>query len=103
MNNYENYIQRCKAKHGDKFSAEDLNPAFVAAYNSKKRITVAFVSTTGEIYDVQRGTVGATTGWKPCFLLMRRSTDHGSSYTIGRFDKIVPAEEYTKFKKANKQ
>ena len=76
-------IMRKKNTYGAKFDASELNPAFIQAYESGARIKVDFG------YEKKRGTIGVTTGWKPCFLLMLTKRSMGSSYTIGKDAKIV--------------
>lgn len=83
MENYNYLISTKKAKYGDKFDDSDLNPIFVPYYESGQRITVYFG------YETKRGTIGVTTGWKPCFLLMLTKRSLGSSYTIGNDAKIL--------------
>lgn len=77
------YVMRAKEEHGDKFDASDLNPDFITAYESGERIKVDFG------HEQKKGTIGVTTGWKPCFLLMLTKRSIGSSYTIGKTDKII--------------
>ncbi len=89
MNNYESFINRGKSKHGDKFSEASLNPDFIHAYNNGDsfRVLVDFG------YDKPVwGYIGVTTGWTPCFLLMRRRGQHGSSETIGDNCKIIKSK-----------
>ena len=84
MKSYQEFITRKQREHGEKFDPSDLNPAFIPFYESGKRITVEF------FYDeTRRGTIGVTTGWKPCFLLMLRRDSRGSSHTIGKNDKVL--------------
>lgn len=80
---YDDYIKRAKAKHGDKFDGSNLNPAFIPYYNNGNRIEVDFG------YENKRGRIGVTTGWRPVFLLMLTTRSIGSSYTIGMDDKVV--------------
>lgn len=101
MGKLDNYIQRGKAKHGERFSTASLAPQFIDAYNSGARVSVAFVSNDGSVYEVRRGTIGITTGWIPCFLLMGRVTDHGSSYTLSSKDKIVSMDVWREFKRSH--
>lgn len=61
MNNYQELINKKQQEHGEKFDPSDLNQEFVKHYESGKRITVDFG------YEKKRGTIGVTTGWKPCF------------------------------------
>lgn len=83
MNKYEAYISRQKAKYNDKFSDSGLDSRFIEYYNSGQRIKVLAYG------EELTGTVGATTGWIPCFLLMRTSRSIGSMYTLGPNDKII--------------
>jgi len=87
--NYQEYITRGKAKHGDKFTESDLAPQFVDYFNSQQRIEVEFRNAEGKVYETKRGRVGATTGWRPCFLLMLTTRSIGSSYTLGKNDRVV--------------
>ena len=85
MSRYESYVNRGKAQWGSKFTASELAKNFIPAYNSQERIRVKFH--TGEVLS---GTVGATTGWRPSFMLMLRSNSLGSSWLLTSKDKIVP-------------
>lgn len=81
---YQDFIERAKARHGERFDPSDLAPQFVEAYNSQARIEV--LMSYGE---KERGRVGVTTGWKPCFILMARVDSIGSSTLLGADDKIL--------------
>lgn len=83
MINYQSIITDKKRQYGEKFSTEDLNPDFIPYFENQKRVEVDFG------YETKRGTIGMTTGWRPCFLLMLTKRSIGSSYTIGKKDKIV--------------
>jgi hypothetical protein len=83
MRNYQELIDRKRREHGEKFDTSDLNPDFIPYYENGARITVDFG------YEKKRGTIGVTTGWKPCFLLLLRKNSSGSSYTIGKNDKVA--------------
>jgi hypothetical protein len=62
------------------FSEQNLNPAFISAYNNGDtfRVKVDF----GDGDKPKWGYIGLTTGWQPCFLLMRTRYQMGSSNTI---------------------
>ena len=81
---YEEYIQKKKAEYGEKFSDEELNKDFIPYFENGERISVDLGD--GE---VKQGTIGVTTGWKPVFLLMSRTTAFSSSTTIGKQAKVV--------------
>jgi hypothetical protein len=83
---YHDFVQRQKAKHGDMFSEENLNRNFISAYNNGDTFRV--LVDLGYDKPVW-GYIGVTTGWKPCFLLMRRRGQHGSSDTINKECKIL--------------
>ncbi len=89
MQSYQSLIERKKREWGERFSDEQLNKDFIPYYESGERITVSFCGKDGKEYETKRGTIGVTTGWKPCFLLMLTKRSTGSSYTIGINDKII--------------
>lgn len=93
---YTRWIARKKATHAN-FDDSTLAKGFIRYFNSGERIRVA--SPTGEW--TRTGTVGVTTGWRPAFLLMHRSSDSGSSDVlhsdtvvthVQRHGKYVPVE-----------
>ena len=90
MRRYSEYCAKKTAQYGDKFSAANLAPQFVAPFNEgeQRRVLVAFCFKGREIKRAW-GFVGVTTGWQPCFLLMRRRGQRGSSDTLGADDKIL--------------
>ena len=81
---FTEFLARRGEKYPEKFSSEDLAEKFVPYYKNGARIEVRFSS--GE---VKRGTVGVTTGWRPCFILMLRRDSIGSSWTLGKNDEII--------------
>lgn len=84
LTRFDGYNDGKRAQWGEKYDPSDLAPQFVKYYNSGERVRVRFAHGT-----VATGTVGVTTGWKPCFLLMRRRTDRGSSWTLGANDRVI--------------
>jgi hypothetical protein len=90
MTRFEQRVQRGLAQHGDKWDASELEdrPAFVAWFNDGRRIKVRWTSESGETYE-RTGRVSTTTGWKPAWILMHRSSDHGSSDVLGPRDEVV--------------
>ena len=99
MRSYEQYVASGRAKHGDKFSDAGLSKQFISAFNSGERVTVKFRNDKGEVYEVKRGTIGATTGWKPCFLLMLTSRAYGSSYTLSDKDALGTMNDWREYRK----
>jgi hypothetical protein len=94
MNRFYDYLQRKSAQHGNKFNPSDLESAdknAIMAYDTGKKVVVFFRNSKGKLYDIKSGYIGITTGWKPCFLLMRTKRSMGSSWTIGPYDRV---EEY---------
>jgi hypothetical protein len=85
---YDDYIARKTAEYGDRFDASDLAPQFVRYFNSQERIRVD--SHGGE--HVRTGRVSVTSGWRPAFMLMHRSSDLGSSDVLGADDKIIAVQ-----------
>lgn len=83
MRNYQDLLDRKKREYGKKFNDADLNKDFIPYYENGERIEVDFG------YEKKRGTIGITTGWKSCFLLMLTKRSIGSSYTIGKNDKVI--------------
>ncbi len=84
LTHYEEYLERKQHEYGAKFDASDLDVRFASFYRTGTRIKVADLD--GETHC---GTVGATTGWKPAFLLMHNSRCIGSSTVLGPNYKIV--------------
>ena len=103
MSKYNDYVQRGRKQHAEKFSEAGLARNFIGAFDSGERVTVAFCDGEGKVIGVERGTVGVTTGWIPTFLLMRRSSDIGSSYTLSTKDRITTIEEWREFKRKERE
>jgi hypothetical protein len=83
MMEYEMYCGRQRAKFGKRFEETGLAKKFVRYFNSRERIKVDYYG------EVMTGTVAATTGWIPCFLLMRTSRAIGSGVTLNAETKIL--------------
>ena len=92
MRNYREFCERGRQQYGSKFDTRDLDPKFIPYYESGQRIKVESFHATA------CGTVGVTTGWRPVFLLMRRTTAKGSSYTLGKTDRIVAEQVRGKYR-----
>lgn len=69
---YDAYVRRARLRHSDKFDDSQLVAKFRPFLHNAQRIRVQ----DGDY--IRTGTVGITTGWRPAFLLMHRSSDHGS-------------------------
>jgi hypothetical protein len=74
-----------RREYGDRFDPSELAAAqhFAPYLRSGLRLKVR----NGDFE--RTGTVGKTTGWRPAFLLMHRSSDHGSWDVLGPEDEIV--------------
>ena len=81
---YTQYLMRKTQEYGAKFDPSELAPQFQPYLHTGQRIRVRF--SHGEKLT---GTIGVTTGWKPCFMLLRCKSDIGSAYLLHEYDKIV--------------
>ena len=81
---FEDYVERGRVKHGDRFGTSSLAEQFIPYFNSGRRIRV--LSPWGE---ESTGTVGVSTGWSPVFLLMARSDSIGSTRVLHDNDIIL--------------
>lgn len=88
---FAQWLARKQAEHGDKWSAAELWPQFVPYFHSDTRIRVA------GSFGTRTGTVGVTTGWKPGFLLMSRTSAHGSSDVLSQDDRVVAVKHGRKY------
>lgn len=86
---YRDFIARKQAEYGDRFDPSGLDPRYIPYFHSDVRIKVE----TGDGGMVLTGTVGVTTGWKPSFLLMRTARSHGSSWLLGKDERIVGVKQ----------
>jgi hypothetical protein len=92
VSRYADFIARGKARYGDRFSPPPAASRFARYMDSQQRIRVRFS------YDEElTGTVSATTGWQPVFLLMRTSRSMGSSNTLGDGDQVVAVQQGRKY------
>lgn len=84
MRSFHEYLKHRARAFGSRFDFSDLAPQFVPFWESGQRIKVRVDS--GEELT---GTVEVTTGWKPCFLLMRTTRSIGSPHTLSYTDTII--------------
>ncbi len=88
MASYDAYLRSKQQQFGDRFTPVDLDQRFVTYFENGQRIRVRL-----DVFDKEvTGTVSVTTGWKPCFLLMHRASDHGSVYLLGPEDVITAVQ-----------
>lgn len=94
---FDNYVDRKKREHGDKFDAAELHQKFRSYFHSEQRVKVrAYYPDSGESW-TRTGRVSATTGWRPAFLLMHRSSDRGSSDVLSERDEVVAVQRSGKY------
>jgi hypothetical protein len=82
MTRFEVYCEKKRQQYGDKF-VPPKGKDFINAYNMGEdyRVYVRTRYPSGDTIS-RWGYVGLTTGWQPCFLLMRNSRAFGSSDTL---------------------
>ena len=83
MTPFDDFLNRKRQQHGDKFDPSLLAAKFVPYYNSGQRVVVRF----GEEY--KRGTIGVTTGWRPVFILLLTKRSRGSSWVLSKYEEII--------------
>ena len=93
MNNFEMFLQRKKDQYGKDFNPDMLANKFIPYYCNGKRIKVKLDGSGEEL----TGTIGVTTGWRPVFLLMRKSTSISSPWTLSEKDEIVAVKQGNKY------
>jgi hypothetical protein len=81
---YADRLRRGEAEHGEKWDPSSLDacPTLWRHYRGD-RVRVRF-----EHGEEMTGRI-TTTGWRPAFLLVRRSSDHGSPWLLGPKDRVV--------------
>jgi hypothetical protein len=70
------FMDRKRTQYAN-FDNRDLSQKFMEAFESQRRIKVKF-----ECGEIKSGTVGVTTGWKPCFMIMLTSRSIGSNWLL---------------------
>lgn len=89
---------RAMTRSSHEFDDSELCPKFVPYFENECRIKVRYTFASGEVYE-RTGTVGVTSGWKPAFLLMHRSSDISSSDVLSERDEIVAVQRGRKYVK----
>lgn len=92
MGRYADYLARGRARHGERFTPPPAADRFARYMNSGQRIKVR-MSYGEEV----TGTVSASTGWGPVFLLMRTSRSMGSTHTLGDRDEVVAVKRGSRY------
>jgi hypothetical protein len=64
------------------FNINELHPQFVPYFHTQTRVRI-----NGE--PLRTGRIANSSGWKPCFLLVRATTYTGSSDVLGKDDKVT--------------
>ena len=90
---YDASMRRGAQEHGSKWDPAELDaaPQFAPYLGTGQRIRVTRTYEGGEEF-TRTGAVGRTTGWRPAFLLMHRSTDSGTSDVLHADDTIVAVQ-----------
>lgn len=81
---FDDYCRRKQAEHGDKFDASGLAAQFIPYYHTDTKLRILSRGGTE-----RTGTIGATTGYRPCFLLMTAANKVSSPWTLGDSDVIT--------------
>lgn len=81
---FEEYLAGQQSRHGAKFSEVGLARKFIPYFNNRRRIEVRFSCGT-----VKRGTVGASMGWQPQFMLLLRRDSMGSPWLLSDRDEVL--------------
>jgi hypothetical protein len=81
MTKFEEYCARKRAEYGDKF-VPPSGREFIDAFNKGERYRVQVRTLWDGHSHTRWGFIGVTTGWQPCFLLMRNVLQRGSSDTL---------------------
>lgn len=88
MSRYEAYLSRATSRYPGLVDISDLEPSFIPFYESGQRIKVHL-----HMFDREMtGTVGVTTGHRPCFILMRSTHSQGNQWTLGPNDRILAVQ-----------
>lgn len=93
---YSEFETRKHREHGDKFDPAELHEKFRNYFHDGRIKVSRYYPESGESY-TRTGRVSATTGWKPAFLLMHRSNDHGSSDVLSEKDEVVAVQRGRKY------
>ena len=90
---YELFLSAKKRKYGAKFDPSHLDPRFIFAFNSGERIRI--LNRDGIAVT---GTVAASEGCQPKFLLQRRARSKTSIYILGPNVSIVGVKGGRKYR-----
>lgn len=98
MSNFDTYCSKQDRAYGEKF-VMPTGEEFISAYNKGQDFRILVETDLGSGCVQRRwGYVGITTGWRPCFLLLRRAGQHGSSDTLDPVRDKVVARRWLKVK-----
>lgn len=95
MNEWSDYVNRARAKHGDKLDLSAIAEKFLPYFRGPRIKVQPWYQD-----DTITGTVGVTTGWQPSLLLMRRSSDHGSSILLDDRFEVVAVQHGRQYRDA---
>lgn len=96
---FDRYIARQISRYGEKFDSSELFVQFRHFYNTGDRIKIRVQWVNdGKTYAYEKfGTIGVTTGWKPCFMLMHNTRSMGSSDLLNRDVQIVAVKSGSRY------
>lgn len=97
MNRYEERVGRGLREWGEKFDASELEAC--------PDIRHFYITTTARVkvegpFGVRYGRISTTTGWRPAWLLVHRSTDSGSWDVLGPDDRVTAVQVGGKYRPA---
>lgn len=84
---FEHTVNRLTFQHRQTshvFDSSELHEQFIRYYNERDTRIAVLIGT-----EIWIGTIGMTTGWKPCFLLMPTAASTGSVNTLHAADTII--------------
>ena len=99
---YDTFVSRGQYQYGDKFDASELAPQFIPYFNSGERVRVVTRWPSGATEE-RTGTIGATGGWRPAFLLIHRRNAIGSSDVLKARDEIVAVQRGRRYVAASRK
>lgn len=91
---YSAMVERFRRQWGEKFdpsSLEEVAPSIRRFYGEETRVIVERTYSDGSTHR-RAGRISVTTGWRPAFLLVRRSSDMGSSDVLSADDRITAVQ-----------
>lgn len=94
MTELQDRYERGHRQYGEQWDPAEMDacPHLHHAYNTSERVEVVRQYPDGNPGEPRRGRVSTTTGWRPAFVLVHRSSDHGSADLLTTSDRIVAVQ-----------